>query len=189
MGESVSEFYGRARFDHPSPAPLSELATHFEKLDMSYTPVIIPSVNGETIEGLHNRVAYALDRIITALDNDPAQPRALLICTHAATMIAIGRALTGRMPKDPAEEDFDCHTCSLSKFISLRSGDRGLDRTIEIRDSSLPENQTPPEKQFSSASMDCIPPIVWRERGVKGGWTCEVNGETGFLPGGAERGW
>ena len=34
------------------------------------------------------------------------KPRAILICTHAATMIAAGRALTGRMPEDFTEDDF-----------------------------------------------------------------------------------
>lgn len=99
---------------------------------------------------LHERVRKALDHIITTLDKDPEQPKSVLLCTHAATMIAAGRVLTGRMPENPDEEDFRCYTAGLSKFVR-RSPD--------------------PEK------------------GVVGNWECELNSETSYLSGGAERGW
>jgi transcription factor C subunit 7 len=94
-------------------------------------------------------VEKALDTIITALDNDPTQPKVLLICTHAATMIAIGRVLTGNLPDDLDEDDFQCYTASLSRF----------------------ERKGTEEKK------------------AIGGWDCVLNSETGYLSGGAERGW
>lgn len=66
---------------------------------------------------LHERVRRALEHIITTLDSDPEQPRTVLICSHAATIIATGRVLTGQMPDDPDEDDFQCFTAGLSKFI------------------------------------------------------------------------
>jgi transcription factor C subunit 7 len=39
----VGEFYGLARFDHPSPAPIEELRRHFEHLEKDKTPIIVPS--------------------------------------------------------------------------------------------------------------------------------------------------
>ena len=99
---------------------------------------------------LHERVRKALDHIITTLDNDLDQPKTLLICSHAATIIAAGRVLTGQMPQDPDEEDFMCFTAGLSKFV---------------RKSKDPE------------------------KGVAGNWECELNSDTSFLSGGAERGW
>jgi transcription factor C subunit 7 len=99
---------------------------------------------------LHERVRNALDHIVSTLDNDPEQPKTVLICTHAATMIAAGRVLTGQMPDDPDTDDFQCFTAGLSKFVR-RSAD--------------------PEK------------------GVAGNWNCELNSETSYLSGGAERGW
>lgn len=66
---------------------------------------------------LHERVRKALDHIVTTLDNDAEQPRTVLLCTHAATMIAAGRVLTGQMPDDPDEDDFQCFTAGLSKFV------------------------------------------------------------------------
>lgn len=174
----VGEFYGRARFDHPSPAPLSVLHTHFPDLDPDYTPIIIPSTNGETIEGLHNRIAYALHRIVAAVDADPKSPRALLICTHAASMIAMGRVLTGRMPKDPSEDDFKCFTCSLSKFVRRR------------KENVAPNGEDTIGGKWDRASPDDIPNVGWRNgKGVKGGWNCELNGDCSFLRGGEERGW
>jgi hypothetical protein len=112
--------------------------------------VHLPASKGEMIVELHERVRKALDHIVTTLDNDPEQPRTVLICTHAATMIAAGRVLTGQMPDDPDTDDFQCFTAGLSKFVR-RSAD--------------------PEK------------------GVAANWDCELNSETSYLSGGAERGW
>jgi transcription factor C subunit 7 len=112
-----SEFFGRANFEHPTQPSLADLNPHFEDLDQHYVSSQAPAPKGEMIVELHERVNKALNRLITELDDDPRQPRTVLICTHAATMIAIGRVLTGRMPDDPDEDDFQCYTASLSKFV------------------------------------------------------------------------
>jgi transcription factor C subunit 7 len=142
----VGEFYGKAPFTHPTPPTLAILESHFVDLDEEYPNVIIPHANGEMILELHDRVANALNHIISSLDADPSGPKTLLICTHAATMICIGRVLTGKMPDDPDEDDFQCFTASLSTFKR-------------------------------------------KAEGVLGVWDCTGNAETGFLSGGAERGW
>jgi transcription factor C subunit 7 len=111
-----SEFFGRANFDHPEPPTVTVLLKHFKNLDEHYQSLYIPAPKGETIIELHERVNKAVNRIITELDNDHEQPKTLLICTHAATMIALGRVLTGNMPQDPDEDDFQCYTAGLSKF-------------------------------------------------------------------------
>jgi transcription factor C subunit 7 len=145
-----SEFFGRASWDHPTPPDLKILTPFFEHLDQDYVSVHMPARKGEMIVELHERVRNALDHIVTTLDNDPEQPKTVLICTHAATMIAAGRVLTGEMPDDPDTDDFQCFTAGLSKFVRKMSD---------------------PEK------------------GVAGNWTCELNSETSYLSGGAERGW
>ena len=93
------------------------LTHHFEHLDQDYVSTHIPAPKGEVIVELHERVRKALDHIITTLDSDPAQPKTLLICSHAATIIAAGRVLTGQMPEDPDTDDFQCFTAGLSKFV------------------------------------------------------------------------
>jgi transcription factor C subunit 7 len=110
----------------------------------------MPGSNGEMILELHERVKNALDHIITTLDNDPEQPKTVLLCTHAATMIAAGRVLTGMMPENLDEDDFKCFTAGLSKYV---------------------------RRSFNP------------QRGIAENWNCELNSDTSFLSGGAERGW
>jgi len=116
-GACNREFFGRANWEHPSPPTIQLLNPHFEGLDQDYVSIHIPPATGEMIVELHERVRNALEHIITTLDNEPEQPKTVLLCTHAATIIAAGRVLTGKMPDDPDEEDFHCYTAGLSKFI------------------------------------------------------------------------
>lgn len=173
-----SEFYGNAHFAHPSPAPLSELAEdHFPTLlDESYAPVLIPDVYGETIADLHERLAYVMHRVISNCDADPAGPRTILICTHAAVIIALGRILTGDMPEDPATDDFQCYTASLSRYRR-----------------KTPYTPTEAEEEAVGVWQEDkpreVPRLGWRGAGVKGGWTGELNADCSFLSGGEERGW
>lgn len=165
----IGEWYGRARFDHPSPAQPELLHKLFPLYEIDYKPSIIPSVNGESIDELHDRVAYALHKIIEDCDREGA--KAILICTHAASLIAIGRVLVGRMPENIEEEDFRPFTCGLSTFI------RRSEKIVgEVKSWSGVEND--------------IPSVPWREgEGVKGGWNCILSGDCSFLKGGEERGW
>jgi transcription factor C subunit 7 len=165
----IGEWYGTARFDHPSPASPSVLKTFFPRLNTEYEPVIRPSVNGESIEDLHDRSAYALHRIIE--DCDRQGVRAIVLCTHAATLIALGRALTGRMPADVEEEDFRPFTCGLSRFVRR----------------SVPEAK---QVEMWKGPESAIPETGWRDgSGVGGGWDLVESGDCSFLSGGEERGW
>jgi transcription factor C subunit 7 len=158
-----------ARFDHPSPATPDVLKNLFERYDESYEPEIKPSVNGETIDELHDRTAYALHRLIEKSDREGV--KAILICTHAATLIAAGRALTGRMPEDTAEEDFRPFTCGVSTFVRKSKGAK-----VEVSAWAGPETK--------------IPSVDWRGgNGVGGGWEITKSGDCSFLSGGEERGW
>ncbi|KAK4556761.1 C6 zinc cluster transcription factor-like protein [Recurvomyces mirabilis] len=174
----LGEFYGLARFDHPSPATLKVLNTHFPNLQATENPIIVPSTKGESIPQLHDRIAYCLHHLIATIDAIPNGPKALLICTHAASMIAIGRALTGRMPDDECEEDFKCFTCSFSQFARKQGG---------VKDDrfSKPEEV----EKWDPNNADEVPDIGWRNTGVQGGWNIEVNGDCSFLENGEERGW
>ena len=171
----MGEFYGLARFDHPLPATNEVLATHFDTLHPSYQPLIRPSVNGESIPAIHDRIAYCLHHMIKTLDAEPNGPKTILICTHAAVMICIGRVLTGRMPDDHGEDDFKCFTCALSKFV---------------RRPSEPTAKTVEDELWDSSKAEIIPSVGWQGgRGVRGGWDCEINGDCSFLSNGEERGW
>ncbi|TKX19646.1 hypothetical protein C1H76_8219 [Elsinoe australis] len=165
----IGEFYGLARFDHPIPASLPVLNTHFpDILDQSYEGRVRPSVNGESITTLHDRVAYALDGIVERLDAEGVE--AAVLCTHAAVMICAGRALTGRMPIEEGEEDFRCGTCSFSRFERRGDGEGEVSRGA-LRDGEE------------------VPDLGWRGKGIRGGWDCTVNGDCSFLKEGEERTW
>ncbi|KAJ4391610.1 C6 zinc cluster transcription factor-like protein [Gnomoniopsis smithogilvyi] len=164
LGESgLSEWYGAAPFEHPTSAPPAELKDLFPAYDTSYVSAVTPSRTGETIAQLHERVALTLDAIIKRCDDMGV--RAVLLCSHAATIIAIGRALTGHMPENVETEDFRVFTCGLSTFRR---------RSANIKTLNVDHD--------SKA-------VTWRGNGVGGGWVCEVNSDCSFLSGGEERGW
>ena len=166
----VGEWYGTARFTHPSPAEPELLNSLFERYDINYHPVIKPSENGEKIEELHDRTAYALHKIIEQSDREGV--KAICICTHAATLIAIGRALTGHMPENIADEDFRPFTCGVTTFARRSKGKTEL-----------------PMSEWAGPGSK-VPAISWRGgNGVGGGWEVRLNGDCSFLSGGEERGW
>ena len=101
----------------------------------------------------------------------------MLMCTHAAAVLAMGRVLTGRMPEEVSEEDFQCYTCGLSQF------------TRRAKPSSESENRDHVE-DWDPRRPDQIPDVGWRDgKGVAGGWDCERNSDCSFLENGEERGW
>ncbi|KAF6218081.1 hypothetical protein HO133_006493 [Letharia lupina] len=175
----IGEWYGLARFTHPSPASPSLLRTFFQSYNSEYKPSIIPASSGESIPILHDRCAYALTYIISNADIEDAassegheNETSILICTHAASMIAIGRTLTGHMPDDVCVEDFKTYTCGISKFVRK----------------NIPLDGGYEKLEKWEAGME-VPKTNWRAEGVAGGWGCAVNSNCEHLEGGEEKGW
>jgi transcription factor C subunit 7 len=165
----VGEWFGHAWFIQPSPAPASRLRQEFFPwVDDQYESLVIPHNHGERIEGLHERVATALEAVVRDVDNEfvrlgrQREEVTVLICGHAAPIIASGRALTGNMPDDLDDEDFQCFTAGLSKFVRRR--DEASSTTTSTSESE-------------------------GERGVLGQWDCVLNSDCAHLSQGAERGW
>lgn len=200
------EWFGASTyFDHPSPASVSELYQHFPSIipNPSTNPEniihVIPSSRGETIPQLHNRVATALAAIIADTDadiraeeeqeagkdrNSKPTSKAILICSHAATLIAMGRALSGNMPDDPNTEDFHVYTAGLSTYVRRQKTQQHDEYHTQEEGSSLIAAGTKliPEPELR------VP--VWKGgKGVGGGWDCVGNCDCSFLSGGEERGW
>lgn len=170
----IGEWYGPATFNHPSPASPAFLKSLFpSSFDDTYRASIVPPPSGETIAELHDRVANALTNIIASVDAESGSREiSILICTHAATLIAIGRTLTGCMPLDPNEDDFVAPTAGITKFV------RNISPGLGFREQSV---------QKLSGEMGSI---QWKDgNGVAGGWTCVLNGNCDHLAGGAERSW
>ncbi|KAF5026630.1 hypothetical protein F66182_1256 [Fusarium sp. NRRL 66182] len=110
----LGEFFGAAPFDHPIPASPKRLKELFPAYDENYVSAITPSRKGETIKDLYGRVGAAMRAIIERCDAEGQ--RAVVLCTHAAVVIALGRVLTGRLPSSIEEEDFHAFTCGLSTY-------------------------------------------------------------------------
>lgn len=120
----LGEWYGSAPFEHPVPASLATLETHFPSLlDRDYQPAVVPTRMGESVDELHDRLAVTLERLIAECDRDGI--RAVLLCSHAAPIIALGRVLTGNMPKNVEVEDFRAFTCGLSVFRRRKRASSG----------------------------------------------------------------
>ncbi|KAL6237795.1 hypothetical protein BDW75DRAFT_238024 [Aspergillus navahoensis] len=204
----LGEWFGSTTFfHHPTPPTLSTLLSlptpQSEKNELPFTlnttrstPLLYTSTRGESIPQLHNRLATTLAGIIREVDAEVAElesslpteqrtSKAILICSHAAPLIAIGRVLTGYMPEDPSEEDFYVFTAALSTFRRRKDGAAsGLGCTAEKREGRALAEGT----RITDPRATIVP--EWKGgRGVRGGWDCLVNGDCSFLSGGAERGW
>ncbi|KAJ5764984.1 Histidine phosphatase superfamily clade-1 [Penicillium odoratum] len=192
----IGEWFGPTTFFEHPPHPTPEtMQQHFPSIVPQnplsiYSPILHPSRQGETILQLHNRLATALAGIIADLDaeitalesNTPSEQRtskSVLICSHAAPLIAMGRVLTGRMPEDPSEEDFFVFTSGLSTFRR-----RTLDAGNHVKRKSSPDDLAEGTELFRARGVP-----EWMDSGVGGGWDCVKNGDCSFLSGGAERGW
>ncbi|KAM5435446.1 hypothetical protein McanCB21832_003149 [Microsporum canis] len=189
----LGEWFGSTSFfTHPSPASFGVLDPLFPALiSPSYAAQVYPNPSGETISELHDRVATTLETIIADVDDEmreyerthpeaAQESHAIIICAHAAPLIAMGRALTGNMPEDPSTEDFKVFTAGISMFRRRRS---------QSHDSpALSQRNNIHGGGKLTASGKTIP--LWRGgSGVGGGWDCVVNGACGYLSNGAERGW
>lgn len=142
---------------------------------------------------------------------DQEGKKAVLISTHAAAVIALGRVLTRKVPKDASAEDFGAFTCGLSMYRRQGVDQERLitattNRPTRIKDQVqryanmrvVQAVDTPPRPQ-SLDRLASDPSVPQRPKikdlsqrcgfGLASHWTCEVNSDCSFLRGGEERGW
>ncbi|KAI5855572.1 phosphoglycerate mutase-like protein [Durotheca rogersii] len=201
----LSEWYGSAHFEHPSSAPVDELQCYFPEIDATYASNPAPSRYGESLPHLHDRVTKVIDTIIKHSDREGR--KAVLVCTHAAVVIALGRVLTGQM-----DVDFRAFTCGLSRYRRRRlpslgeligpSGEEGLNSAAPTAQggSQIGEagSEVCPGADSTGAAdryphdsgwPDIASPQRRRAAGLNGGWICELDSDCSFLRCGEERGW
>ncbi len=66
------------------------------------------------MDQLYERLAKTLRAIVDRCDAEGQ--RAIVLCSHAAAVIALGRILTGNMPETVDVDDFQAYTCGLSTY-------------------------------------------------------------------------
>lgn len=123
-----------------------------------------PPKRGETLAQLQARLTATMQSIIDRCDAEDR--RAVVLCTHAAAVIMLGRILTGEFPETVDADDFHAFTCGLSVYRRKK---------LDNRDQG--NGELPDTEPNSSAAA------------VVGGWSCEANSDCSFLAGGEERGW
>ncbi len=169
----VGEWFGSAPFEQPAPGGWEGLRDRFFPCLQERKSRVVPSRYGESIDGLHDRLARALEAIVGEVEREyeeegrGGEDVTVMICGHAAGIIASGRVLTGRMPEDYEEEDFKCFTCGLSRFV------RRDWKPAYVADGDMAQTAE-----------------NWRiSGGVAGGWECLLNSGCEHLSQGEERGW
>ncbi|KAK4123745.1 phosphoglycerate mutase-like protein [Parathielavia appendiculata] len=178
----LGEWYGSADFEHPVPAGLEKLDSLFPGLlDLSYEPAVTPNRMGESIDELHARVAATLEALIAQCDRDGV--RSILLCSHAAVIIALGRVLTGRMPATVETRDFKCFTCGLSLYRRRRSPG------TETQGNNSSAKQGTAEIDADCHRQGGLVQDWSGGQGVSGAWNCELNSDCTHLSLGEERGW
>ncbi|OAQ70392.1 RNA polymerase III transcription initiation factor complex component [Pochonia chlamydosporia 170] len=171
----IREWFGSAPFDHPEPAAPGILKAMFSSYDEKYVSTVRPSTKGETLDQLQERITKALRGIIQQCDADGT--RAIVLCSHAAVIILIGRILTGVIPDSVDVDDFHAYTCGLSVYNRIpRGAAKGNNNISDSRDDR--HSHSPPYSTPDTSKVNMI-----------GGWDCELNSDCSFLSGGAERGW
>lgn len=160
----LCEWFGSAPFEHPGPASPSVLKSLFPAFDESYVSAKHPPKRGETLAQLQARLTATMQSIIDRCDAEDR--RAVVLCTHAAVVITLGRILTGCFPETVDTDDFRAFTCGVSVYR----------RKLINQDGHGPQ---------------VTRNLTAKEPGLKvvGGWTCEANSDCSFLTGGEERGW
>lgn len=100
---------------HPSPRTAEHVRQDFPAISTRWTPLLYPSPDGETIPGVHERMREMMQRIISRCTEWRIER--LLLVSHAATIIALGRMLqTQGTYQDVSERDIRAGTASVSKY-------------------------------------------------------------------------
>ncbi|RPA88204.1 phosphoglycerate mutase-like protein, partial [Ascobolus immersus RN42] len=122
LENGIGEWFGFAPFTHPGPATPERLHQFFPRIVLSGDePIFVPRANGEKFDEVHDRCAYVLARLIEDLDREWKETgtgvKSVLLCGHAASVIAMGRALRGDV-----DMEVRAGTASLSEYMRVGFG-------------------------------------------------------------------
>ncbi|GJE86070.1 histidine phosphatase family protein [Phanerochaete sordida] len=108
---------------HPRPASAENLRSYFSEIDPSWSSVWYPSRKGEDVPEVHDRTEGVLATVIPELERRfEGKHKRILLVSHAATIIALTRALAG-----DREKPMRIACCSLTTFQRDSPGQAPLD--------------------------------------------------------------
>lgn len=97
---------------HPRPPAAEHLVPYFPRIrPESHEPLLFAPREGETIREIHARARHFLRLLIEHIDRHHPDVQTIFLVSHAATVIALGRALS-----DDRDKDVPAGTCSLSHY-------------------------------------------------------------------------
>ncbi|WFD03143.1 hypothetical protein MOBT1_001832 [Malassezia obtusa] len=137
---------------HPTPRRAEHVQRHYAQVSTRWTPLLYPDPHGETIADVHHRMHACFARIEARLAAWGI--RRVLLVSHAASSIALGRMLLSGGEIERATHAIRAGTASVSKYT--REGDAwvqayngntsflpgGSEREWDF--SFVPENNTEP---------------------------------------------
>ncbi|KAJ1578864.1 hypothetical protein NDA14_003466 [Ustilago hordei] len=148
---------------HPHPARAEYMKEFVPQLSLSWQPLLYPNSDGESISQLHARARRILDLIQQRCEE--LDVTRVLICSHAATIIAMGRVLLNDDADGKREKFIGAGTATLSKYLRVKGGKEGEWRQELNGDASfLPEGV---EREWH---FGMVPDNV-SEDGMGAGWS------------------
>lgn len=111
---------------HQRSLPAERLTEWFPLISTTHSSLLYPTQRGESIEQVHTRAADVLRLLIAKLDAEGVKHA--VIFTHAATNIAMARALMGN------RESVRSGTCSVGKYVRKGEGREGLGEWERVLD-------------------------------------------------------
>lgn len=99
LEHGVGEWYSTVNPDtglHPRPSSVSRLTQYFtpSSLDVTYTPTLYPSRRGESLKDLQDRADLFVEAWTARVEELYPEAKAVVIFAHAASVIALGRAVS-----------------------------------------------------------------------------------------------
>lgn len=107
---------------HPGPVPAEKLVPFFERVDPSYDPTFLVTRKGESVPELYKRGEDFLNAFIRRLEASSETRESILLCTHAATAIALSQALLGDAS---VGRTLRVGCCTLSTFDRVSDAESG----------------------------------------------------------------
>ncbi|WWC58865.1 uncharacterized protein I303_101410 [Kwoniella dejecticola CBS 10117] len=100
LEHGVQEWYSPVVPDtglHPRPSSPSTLSKHFPSgsINTDYASTVFPSRKGESFKALHERAELFVEAWISKIEDIHPEVKSVVIFAHAASIIVLGRALTG----------------------------------------------------------------------------------------------
>lgn len=146
---------------HPSPARAGYMKQFVPELSLSWSPLLYPDPNGESISQLHARARRIL-HLIQQRCHQLGITR-VLICSHAATIIAMGRVLLNDDADGQRSTFIGAGTASLSKYTRTHDDEKEWKQHLNGDASFLPQGV---EREWH---FGMVPDNV-NEHGMGAGW-------------------